>query len=277
VDTVDPAAELRRMLARPEQELDLARACLLIARQEYPDVQADLYLDRLQTLGEGATRLVRNRVADDAAHALALYLAEEEGFTGNREDYYDPRNSFLNQVLDRRTGVPITLSAVYMEVGRRAGLHMEGVGLPGHFVVRVLGTGEGSLLDPFFGGTLLTAEDCQHRLDRIYGGKVQLTDDMLRPCGPRGMLARMLRNLKSIYVQAGDHERALRTVDLLVTVDRDSTTEVRDRGLLYAAMDCYGLAAQDLLDYVDRSPQAADAAELRQRAQDLRARASRLN
>jgi regulator of sirC expression with transglutaminase-like and TPR domain len=277
VDAPDPAAALRTMLARPEQELDLARACLLIARQEYPEVDAEQYVDRLDTLGVGASRLVGRRVAEDAAHALALFLAEEEGFAGNREDYYDPRNSFLSQVLDRRTGVPITLSAVYMEVGRRAGLHMEGVGLPGHFVVRVLGPREGSLLDPFFGGTLLTPEDCQHRLDRIYGGKVQLTDDMLRPCGPRGMLARMLRNLKSIYVQAGDHERALRTVDLLVTVDRESTTEVRDRGLLYAAMDCYGLAAQDLLDYVDRSPQAADAAELRQRAQDLRARASRLN
>jgi regulator of sirC expression with transglutaminase-like and TPR domain len=154
---------------------------------------------------------------------------------------------------------------------------MEGVGLPGHFLVRVIGPGDGSLLDPFFGGALLTEQDCQHRLDRIYNGRVKLSPDMLRPCGPRAMLARMLRNLKAIYVQAGDHERALRTVDLLVTVDQESLTEVRDRGLLYAALDCYGLAADDLEAYVDRAPQAADAAELRERVASLRGRASRLN
>jgi class I fructose-bisphosphate aldolase len=150
--------------------------------------------------------------------ALNHYLFQELGFRGNSEQYYDARNSYLNEVIDRRTGIPITLSLVYIEVGRRAGLEVEGVGLPGHFVVRVQTPARGLLVDPFHGGTLLSEKDCQQRLDRIFGGKVKLEPKMLRPCGRKDMVERVLRNLKAIHLRDEDKLRALRVVDLLVAL-----------------------------------------------------------
>ena len=195
--------------------------------------------------------------------ALNHYLFQELGFRGNTEQYYDARNSYLNEVLDRRTGIPITLSLVYIEVGRRAGLEVEGVGLPGHFVVRVQTPARGLLVDPFHGGTLLSEKDCQERLDRIFSGKVKLEPKMLRPCGHKDMVERVLRNLKAIHLRDEDKLRALRVVDLLVALQPTSAEDLRDRGVLYAALDCYGVAARDLESYLALAPRAKDAEELR--------------
>ncbi len=168
--TPEPAArrQFADLMARPDEEVDLAQAALLIACEEYPDLDVARYLRWVDALAhEVAARLDGDPGPLEAVRALNGLLFDEEGFRGNLDDYYDPRNSFLNDVLDRRTGIPITLSTLYIEVGRRAGLAVDGIGLPGHFVVRVGGT----LVDPFHGGALLTEEDCQKRLDRIYGGK----------------------------------------------------------------------------------------------------------
>ncbi|HWX24229.1 MAG TPA: tetratricopeptide repeat protein [Vicinamibacteria bacterium] len=266
------------MVARPDEAVDLAEASLLIACEEYPDLDVPGYLSRLDAMAV----LLRNRVGEgadpsDLVAALRRYLFEEEGFKGNSQEYYDPRNSFLNDVLDRKVGIPITLSTLYMEIARRAGLPVHGVGLPGHFIVRVELPGGGLLVDPFHGGEPLTARDCQKRLDRIYGGKVALESRMLASCGRKHILARTLRNLKAIYLKAEDRSRALGIVSLLLRLDPQSPEDLRDRGLLHDALDCYALAASDLEAYLTLVPSAHEAEKLRERITDLRRRAARLN
>jgi regulator of sirC expression with transglutaminase-like and TPR domain len=164
-----------------------------------------------------------------------------------------------------------------MEVARRAGLRVEGVGLPGHFIVRVRAGSHAVLIDPFHAGALLSENDCQQRLDRIFGGRLKMEQSMLAPCGRKDILERTLRNLKTIYFKQGDHPRALSAVELLLTVNPGSAEDVRDRGVLYAALDCYGLAVRDLEAFLTLVPRAPEAAEVRDQLVDLRRRAARLN
>jgi regulator of sirC expression with transglutaminase-like and TPR domain len=164
-----------------------------------------------------------------------------------------------------------------MEVARRAGLDVEGVGLPGHFVVRIRTPRRPLLVDPFHSGTLLTEKDCQDRLDRIFGGKVKVEPRMLEPCRHREMLERILRNLKAVYVRDEDLSRALRVVDLLVRIQPGNADDLRDRGALYAALDCYGLAARDLESYLALAPKAPDAEEIETRVAELRQKAELVN
>ncbi|HET7746732.1 MAG TPA: transglutaminase-like domain-containing protein [Vicinamibacteria bacterium] len=268
------------MVAGPDASVDLAAAALFIACEEYPDLDVQAYLERLDSMAADLRARLEDTRPGAAVPALNRLLFRDHGFRGNVQDYYDPRNSFLNDVMDRRTGIPISLSTVYMEVGRRAGLLVDGVGLPGHFIVRVggaAGDGPAMLVDPFHNGVVLTRADCQRRLDRIYDGKLKLATAMLGRCDQKAILGRMLRNLKGIYTRRGDHRRALNVVELLLLVHPSSGEDLRDRGLLFAALDCYGLAARDLEAYVTRSPAAADAEELRGRAAELKRLAARLN
>jgi regulator of sirC expression with transglutaminase-like and TPR domain len=267
----------REMVARPDADIDLAEASLLIAGEEYPDLEPGRYLARLDEMAAALRGQAREARAGEAAAALNRLLFEQEGFHGNTEDYYDPRNSFLNDVLDRRTGIPISLCTVYMEVGRRAGLSVEGVSLPGHFVVRLSSPAAPVLVDPFHGGAVLSLEDCQRRLDRIYSGRLRLAPAMLAACGRKAILSRMLRNLKGIYVKAGDYVRALRAVEMLRSLDPQSVDELRDRGVLYAALDCFAAAAADLEAYLALRPQCAEAPQLAAKAAELRDRAARVN
>jgi regulator of sirC expression with transglutaminase-like and TPR domain len=266
------------VLGRPDGEINLAEAALLIACEEYPDLDVPRYLKHLDDMGLA----LRARLADEprperAVMALNRYLFQEEGFHGNVDEFYDPRNSYLNEVIDRRVGIPITLSTIYMEVARRAGVHVEGVGLPGHFIVRVVFSGYGLLVDPFHGGVLLTEADCQERLDRIFAGRVKIATEMLAATGRREILGRMLRNLKAIFLRREDYPRALRAADLLLCLDPDSAEDLRDRGILYAALDCYGLALNDLEAYLTLHPDPPEAIEIAGRIAALRLKASRLN
>jgi regulator of sirC expression with transglutaminase-like and TPR domain len=270
----DARRQFTDIVAGPDDQVDLAQAALLIACEEYPDLDVPRYLRRVDGLAVGVSaRLDGDPGALSAVRALNGLLVDEEGFRGNLEDYYDPRNSFLNDVLDRRTGIPITLSTLYIEVGRRAGLPVEGVGLPGHFLVRVRGT----LVDPFHGGAVLSEEDCQKRLDRIYGGRLKLDDTMLAACERKAILARTLRNLKAIYTKAGDFIRALNVVELLLRVEPGGLEEMRDRGMLHAALDCYALAAGELEEYLARAGNLPGNEAVRQKVAELRACAARVN
>src|SRR5829696_6312642 len=234
------AAEVRRRFAseasRPEGAIDLGRAALLIGAEEEPR-RADVRrcLARLDEMGEEArARAVRR--GGSRIEALNAYLFEELGFAGNESDYYDPRNSMLHQVLGRRTGIPITLSVVYIEVGRRAGLRVEGLGLPGHFIVRASeGEGEGVLVDPF-NRKQTDRDECQARLDLIYEGKLTLEDAHLRPVGARGILVRMLGNLKAVYARAQLYRRALAAVERILLLTPQDIEERRDRGMLLAQL-----------------------------------------
>jgi regulator of sirC expression with transglutaminase-like and TPR domain len=267
-----------QIVARDEAQLDLAEAALLIAAEEYPDLNVGRYLMRLDEMGSRAREAVPE--AEPLAvrlHSLNRYLFAQEGFRGNSAEYYDPRNSFLNDVLDRKMGIPISLSAVYIEVGRRTGLQLEGVGFPGHFLVKAKDEDGEIVADPFHSGKLLSAQDCQKRLDRVYGGKVKLEASMLEAVGPRQMLLRMLRNLKAIYVRGEDYLRALKVLELLLLLEAENGEDLRDRGLVYAALDCYGSAAADLEAYLRMQPKAPEADKIVLKIADLKRRAARLH
>ena len=244
-----------------EDPVDLAKAALVIARIEYPSLDAAASIDALDRLGEratvrlagAATASVRSRIA-----ALNAFLFEEERFAGNRSHYMDFRNSLLNVVLSRRLGIPITLALVYMEVARRAGVDVEGVAFPGHFLMRVpLGARDPDLpalvLDPFGSGAEMDDAACQRLLGTHLG---QLGDErpfdrgLLKPCSARQMLARMLNNLKRIYVDLRSFPQAKAATDLLLVLDPMMHAERRDRGLLAYHLDDYAGALRDLEDYL---------------------------
>jgi regulator of sirC expression with transglutaminase-like and TPR domain len=204
-------------------------------------------------------------------------LFDEGGFRGNEDHYYDPRNSFLNEVLDRRLGIPITLSVLFLAVARRLGLRAEGVALPGHFLVRADAAGRELFVDPYRRGAVLTAEDCAQLWRGQGQGRTAFDARWLEPAAPRQILARMLHNLKRIYGETGDDVRALWVVDRLLLLSPGDPEERRDRGLLAARLGGTGAAIADLEAYLAASRDADDAADIRKLAAELRRRQVFLN
>jgi regulator of sirC expression with transglutaminase-like and TPR domain len=278
-DPLSPRAAFAALVSLPDAEIDLARGALLLAQEEYLHLDIEAYRRRLDAL---AGRL-RPRLTDLAADlerlgALNRLLFEEEGLRGNEADYYDPRNSFLNDVLDRKTGIPITLSIIYMEVGWRAGLPLSGVGLPGHFIVRSDGKGGAILVDPFHRGEFLTASEAAARASEVVGRPIPLGPEAFQSVGKRMILARMLNNLKAIYLQRVDYPKALGAVERLLLISPDSAPEVRDRGLLHYALNQYGLAESDLERYLWLTNEGSEDAEaIRQTLARVRETRARLN
>ncbi|HSG50281.1 MAG TPA: tetratricopeptide repeat protein [Longimicrobiales bacterium] len=259
-------------LARPEAEMDMARAALLVAKEEYPQIPVELYLARLDQMAEE----VKDRLAEETAPPVVLcelleMLFVRRGFSGNRKAYYDPRNSFLNDVLDRSTGIPLTLGMVLLEVGWRLGLPLEGVNFPGHFLVRYRGDAVDLLIDPFDSGKVRFADQAQELLDQLYGGMVRVQNSFLRSAGRRDMLVRLLTNLKGIYVNVGDHPRALGAVERLLIIQPDSRADLRARGLILARMGRREEAVAQLQEYLDRTPGAGDLERIRSMMSDLEA------
>jgi regulator of sirC expression with transglutaminase-like and TPR domain len=271
-------AAFAEMLARSGEQIDLAEAALLLAKEEYPELDVAAYLARLDVMGRDArTRVCGMQKPREVVRALNAYLFEGEGFQGNRQDYYDPRNSFLNEVLDRRTGIPITLSLLYMEVSRRAGFIVEGVGMPGHFLVKHVCADEEILIDPFNAGAILDSEDCQRILDRIFDGQVAFEPRYLEPVKPRQILARMLQNLKVVYFNARAYPAAVSVVERLLILQPGCATEIRDRGLLLSQLKAYAAATRDLERYLRLAPGAEDRDVIRGHLRSLRQRVVVLN
>lgn len=216
----------------PDERIDLAEAALWIAAEEQPGLDPALWLARLDEMAARLRPRLRS-VPDelDRVERLAGFLVDEVGLRGNAEDYYDPRNSLLNEVLARGLGIPITLALVYMEVGRRAGVPLDGVGFPGHFLLRH-SLCPGLLFDPFDGGRLLTEEDCRAMLDRLSGGTLAFDPRLLKPAGPRHILIRMLNNLRRVYLHRGEFLRTIGALDRVLLLDPDDVGARRDRGLL---------------------------------------------
>ena len=265
-----PAARLAELVARPEPRIDLAEGALLIAAEEYPQLRVAPYLRRLDLL----TERVRDRLAGETAPLVVLeelcrVLFDEEGFQGNGDAYYDPRNSFLNDVLDRRLGIPITLGIITLEVGWRAGLPLEGLNFPGHFLVRYGGEVARLLVDPFDGGRVRWEDEAQSLLDKVYGGMVRMRPEFLRPAGRADILARVLNNLKGIYLNTGDDDRALAAIDRILLIRPAATVELRDRGLILARSGRRHEAVVELERYLDRVPAAPDAQRVRSLIDDL--------
>jgi regulator of sirC expression with transglutaminase-like and TPR domain len=267
---VDPHSRLVA-LAGTADARSLAEGALWIAADAYPGLDVPHWLDRLDALGHRAAEQVTPDLGVDAAAlTVGRLLFEEEGFRGNAEDYYDPRNSFLNDVLDRRLGIPITLSVVYVAVAARAGLAAAGVGLPGHFVVRAERAGRHRLLDPFHGGRLLDRAECEALVAQVRPDPGPLDPRWLAPVTTRQVLVRMLNNLKAVYAALGDWARALAAADRILLLVPGALEELRDRGMLHARLGHTWAALRDWEAYLQRAPEAPDAGEVRDRLRALR-------
>jgi regulator of sirC expression with transglutaminase-like and TPR domain len=256
-----------QLVSGPEDKLDLAEAALLIAQEEQPQLDITIYLRRLDEVAAAArARLPQVPEPTDIIHGLNVQLFQEEGFAGNESEYYDPRNSFLNEVLDRKRGIPITLSVIYLEVGRRLGLPLVGVGFPGHFLVKYSGANGELVLDPFAGGATLTLDELAQKLRRMYGDAnpfLGQIPQLLAPASKKDILVRMLRNLKGIYLQQNDFPRALAAIDRILLVAPDLALEVRDRGAVHQRLGHLQAALQDFRRYLEMVPEAEDAEAVR--------------
>ena len=275
-----------KLLAEKEERIDLARACLLIAGDAYPGLDVERYLGEIERMAlRLRSRLPQGYGVEERVVGLNQFLFQELGFWGNTEDYYDPRNSYLNDVIDRKTGIPISLAILYMEVGRRVGLPLEGVSFPGHFLVRLRMRGGMLVLDPFSGGAAQSEAQLRQRLQRVIPedavGRVPVAglplDQFLEPASNRQILARVLRNLKGIYRETDKPERMLDVLNRMLLVAPEASAELRERGLLYQRLECHRAALKDLSDYASREPQAPDLDDVRVRLVELSALCARLN
>jgi regulator of sirC expression with transglutaminase-like and TPR domain len=271
----DPRSSTRQAFAqevsRPDQEINLARAALLIASEFYPQLPVSPYLSRLDVLAER----VQDSLGPENAPLLVLQetlatLFGEVGFRGNREAYYDPRNSFLNDVLDRRTGIPLTLGILVLEVSWRLGLPLAGVNFPGHFLLRYRGESISLLIDPFDSGRTFFEEEAQGLLDRAYGGMVRVRPEFMRTARKRDMLFRLLTNLKGIYLNVRDPARALAMIEHILLIHPTAAQEIRDRGTLLARLGRTDEAIAQLEWYLGAVPEASDADRIRALVDDLR-------
>jgi regulator of sirC expression with transglutaminase-like and TPR domain len=277
-----PAVTAHRSLAQQLADAadrpgpDLAAPAFLIARLEYPRLDPEPYLDRLDAMGDAAFHRIETDPGHDAplaarVDALNRYLFTEVGFFGNREQYEDPRNSCLNEVIERRTGIPITLALVYIEVARRAGLRSEGINFPGHFLVRVLhdlhtdDQDEGLIVDPFHAGAVLDEHDCRKLLNRHVGEEAAWQPGLLARATRRQILVRMLLNLKRLYVRWRSFPQARHVADLLLRLTPSAVTELRDRGLLAYHMNDFPAALKDLEHYLKLAALGDDEADEEQR------------
>lgn len=254
-----------REIQQPDDQIDLERAALYVAQEEYPTLDIDAYLNALDTMAADIEeRLPAEAYPLKVIQTINQYLYNDLGFTGNTADYYDPRNSFLNQVIDRRKGIPITLALVYLAIARRLDFPMAGVGLPGHFLIRPTHEEMEVFVDAFHQGEILFPQDCQERLEQLYEHPVNLRPEFLATVTARQFLTRMLTNLKLIYLNQGDLHKTLAATERLLLLVPNAPDQLRDRGILYYRLDRWSESRQDLSDYLALAPMARDAEVVRQ-------------
>lgn len=264
-----PAFEAFKALVGDPDGYRLDEAALAIALESGAEVNIPNWLCYLDVMAE---ELLPHVDPDDMERTVARlneYLFVEKGFRGNCGQYYDERNSYLHEVLRRRLGIPITLSLLYMELGRRIGLPVQGVGLPGHFIVRIEHPEGPMFLDPFNGGVPLTETDCHKKVIEVCGREMALGAEHLQPMDPSRLLVRMLRNLKWIHLRRGRLDRALGSVERILLLEPGNLQEIRDRGVIYTGLECFRSARRDFRHYLDSAPQAEDAQLVRQQLQEL--------
>ncbi len=271
MDIAEVRSRFAELVRLPQGEFRLAEGALLLAQEEYLDLSVPAQLARI----DGFADTVRQRLGMelDPRQIVAMIntlLFDEEGFRGNQEDYYDPRNSFVNEVLERRLGIPITLSVLYIEMGRLVGLPIAGVGMPGHFIVQYTAQPEQFWIDPFDRGRVLTYEDCKARLQQLYGRQLPWRDAYLQAISDHDILRRMLNNLKMIYVRRNDYPRALRAIERILLITPELPTEVRDKGLVHYQLGHLQAALYDLQRYLELFHEAPDAPAIEKHIATLR-------
>jgi regulator of sirC expression with transglutaminase-like and TPR domain len=255
----------------PDAAIPLAETALMIAYEEYPQLELNPYLDLLDEMAEAIERTRTGLESPiETIEKINAVLFEQYGFHGNADDYYDPRNSFFNDVLDRKTGIPITLSAVYIEVAKRLAFPISGVAMPGHFLVKYWDRREEFIVDPFHRGQILTRDDCRNMILERYHGAIEFNERMLARATHKEILWRMLNNLKDIYVKGHAIDKCLSIVDMMLIVDSEDLIQFRDRGLLRMRLRQFDGAGRDLQHYLQHAPNAQDREEIQNHVKELR-------
>ena len=275
------AKRFRQLVSAPDEGINLAEAALVIASEEYGDLDIPAYLARLDAMAATLKHRLRADISPaDTIIALNRFLFDEHGFSGNAVDYYDPRNSFLNEVLDRKRGIPLTLALVFMEIGRRIGLPVHGVSFPAHFLVKCQLRDGMVVLDPYAKGISLSFDDLKRRIRSLHNGAdppKAVIASMLAAASNKEILVRMLRNLKGIYSNQNQWRKALAATDRIISVMPDLAEEYRDRGMIYLNLECFRAALFDFQAYIEMLPAAADADTVRRKVIELQVSTARLN
>jgi len=266
------------LLGGRSDSLDLDRAALLLARLEYPSLDIEPFIAILDSYAvELAERLGERATGAGYVEAANQYLFGELGFAGNQRNYYDPRNSCLNDVLTARTGIPITLAVVYLEIARRLAKPVYGIGLPGHFLVEYRDAGFSAIIDVFHGGRVLTPSECFELAGEATGEKIPADSRLLAPSGKRQILLRMLNNLRGVYLRRQAYGKALATFDLVLAANPDAAEEYKHRAILHIERNNMSAARADLEAYLRLSPKAADRPEVEKRLRSVKRTLAELN
>ncbi len=272
------AEDLAALFAKQDFGADLTRAALLVARLEYPSLDIEASLQKLQALAETvAPKFEADRSPTHVVQTLNRFLFDQEGFQGNTEDYYDPRNSLLNDVIERKMGIPITLSVVYLDIARRLNLPFFGVGLPGHFVVKYDDGDELFFVDPFYGGEILDRPSCVERAFSVLGKPVSVDDIDFGAVTERAVIQRMLGNLRGIYTSGEQYRKAAQVLYLLSALDPSDTELHKQRALMHFQIRDLSRARRDFEQYLALSPEASDIDEVRKYVAGLRALQAMMN
>jgi regulator of sirC expression with transglutaminase-like and TPR domain len=261
IESLKARQSFSAIAALDETTLALDHAALTMALEEYPSLDIYSYLRKIDTMAARAEVLIGlDRSAISVIEGINEVLFIQEGLRGNSEDYYDPRNSYLNEVLDRKLGIPITLSIIYMEVAKRISFPIEGIGFPGHFLIKHVTKGHDIIIDAFELGRILTPNDCQELLDKIHKGTVEMSAALFHPMGKRMILTRMLYNLKGIYTQREQYFKALSVIDRILMLNPGTPSELRDRGMMYMQTSLFAKALADLETYLSQAVAPEDSA-----------------
>jgi regulator of sirC expression with transglutaminase-like and TPR domain len=271
IGTIKARQSFLELAALDEESFPLDRAALALALEDYPDLNLPAYLRRLDSLAASAEVLVgADPKPANIIEGINEVLFVQAGLRGNTEDYFDPRNSFLNEVLDRRLGIPISLSVIYMEVARRIGFPVTGVGFPGHFLVKHSAGNRDIIIDPFDLGRILTLKDCQELLDKVQNTGARMHPSMLQPMDKRSIITRMLYNLKGIYAQKEQYQKGISVIDKILLLNPSIPSEVRDRGLLYMQTSLFAKALADLESYIHNALAPEDRSHIENHIRTLR-------
>jgi regulator of sirC expression with transglutaminase-like and TPR domain len=268
------------IVSGPDENINLAEATLYIAQIEYPNLDTSAYLSILDAMAAELRDIIP--IASSANNTISLindYLFDTLGFSGNWRNFNDPRNSFLNDVLDRKLGIPISLSLIYMDIGKRLGLELYGVSFPGHFLIKFIHEKEEFIIDPFSGGVVLEETELLERLKHFSEDRQSRwnLEELLQSASNKEVLIRILRNLKNIYIEVDDLQHALHVTNLQLILDPDSADGLRDRGFIYESLDCYRAASEDFQRYLVLNPAANDCQSIQSRLSGLQLSISRLH
>ncbi len=268
--------DFARMIARPEEDMDLGQAALLVAGEEYPELDVAGHLKRLDDFADAVRQRASEKLRPEGlAKLVGRYLFEEQGFQGNSSDYYNPDNSYFNRVLDTHKGIPITLSLLFLEVARRVGLRCRGVGMPGHFLVGL--EGEEIYFDVFNGGTTLSVADCRRLAEGMFGPRMTWRDDYLTPCTKYEFLFRLLNNLKVVYERTGAPGKAVGVTQRMILVNPQATPLYKDLAEMQYQLQQYRAAIRSLETYLREAPDAQDTPQVKSWIESIRITLNRLN